>query len=242
MLLAGCGGDTPAASTPSTPPASPSASPESAATTIQRALERSFATTFTLRTSIRSKGARINMDAQIDPVGRVFWATGNLPGPTEMRQLGETMYLKSDLVKGGRTWLSIDIRRLGPDSSLRRTFDPEAQAGLLGGIVSAESLGGGRYKGTADLTKAAGTAGPGSSAANNLEDILRVAADPGRVPFEVRLEPGGRLTLFTYTLATKDGGDMVGELVIGGFGVAVNVDPPPEEDTEEASPAMYDAL
>jgi hypothetical protein len=138
--------------------------------------------------------------------------------------------------------MKIDFAKLRPNSSLRQSFDIQAQTGIIGGIATAEKIGDGRYRGTADLAKAAAAAGSNDTMRKSLESGATLAKDPKAIPFEATVDGKGRLTALSYTIATKSLGDLVTDVKLSGFGEPVSVQPPAANQVGEAPAEVYTYL
>ncbi|KAB1931763.1 hypothetical protein F8271_26550 [Micromonospora sp. ALFpr18c] len=236
VLIAGCGttsGDT-AANAPT-----PTPSKLDPVATIQQAMNRSLAGTVTMDASVKAGPNAITMSGKMDPAAKTLQVTGKAPEPMEARLIGDTAYLKMESLDGGKPWTTLDLTKLKPGSSLRQSFDLTSQTGLVGGIVSAQETGGGRYTGTADLEKAAAAATGSTGMREGIESSAKLAKDPKSIPFEATVDADGRLTALSYTIATKSLGDLVTDMRMSGFGEPVTVTAPPAKDTEPASEEMY---
>ncbi|MEV7329366.1 hypothetical protein [Micromonospora sp. NPDC093244] len=236
-LVAGCGTTTSGDSAATAPNATPSKLDPVA--TIQQAMNRSFAGTVTMDASVKAGTKSLTLSGKMDPAAKALQVTGEAPEPMEARLIGDTAYIKMDSGDGGKPWQKLDLTKLKPGSSLRQSFDLKTQTGIVGGIVSAEETGDGRYKGTADLNKAATAAGTDGGMREGLESSAKLAKDPAAIPFEATVDADGRLTGLSYTIATKSLGDLVTDMKMSGFGEPVTVTAPPAKDTEAAAEEMY---
>ncbi|RLP93854.1 hypothetical protein EAD89_05070 [Micromonospora sp. BL4] len=237
-LVAGCGTDSGGDS--AAPPAA--ASKADPVTTIRQAMDRSLGGTVTMDASVKAGTQSITLSGKMDPASRAVQVTGNAPEPMEARLIGDAAYIKSDSLEGEKPWMKIDLTKLRPTSTLRQSFDIKAQTGLIGGVVSAQEVGGGRYTGTADLGKAAEAASTDGGMREGLESSAKLAKDPKAIPFEATVDADGRLTALSYTIATKTVGDLVTDMRMSGFGEKVSVSAPPANETEAASAEMYKFL
>jgi hypothetical protein len=240
-LLAGCGTDSGNSGTNNeNPPAS--SAPADPVAVVQQAMQRSLSSTLAIDATVKVGSTTIELHSETDPAAKVLQVTGKAPQAIEARVIGDTAYLKMAALQRGKPWTKIDLSKLRPTSSLRQSFDIEAQTGIIGGIANAEEVGDGRYRGTADLTKAAEAAGTNTGMRDSLEAAAKLAKDPKAIPFEATVDAEGRLTELSYTVATKELGDMVSEVGMSGFGEPVKVDAPPAGQTEEADAEMYRIL
>jgi hypothetical protein len=234
-LVAGCGtGNGTTWGTPATSAANPVA-------IIQQAMQRSLSSTLTIEASVKAGGVSIQLSSKADPKAKVLQVSGKTPQPIEARVIGNAGYLKMDSLNRGKPWTKIDLTKLKSTSSLRQSFDLQAQTGIVGGIVTAQQAGDGRYRGTADLEKAADAAGANVTMRHSLESGAKLAKDPKAVPFEATVDAEGRLTALSYTIAT-DLGDFVTDVRLSGFGKPLNVTAPPAAQVEEAAAEMYAIL
>ncbi|MGW3892660.1 hypothetical protein ACWD69_28620 [Micromonospora chokoriensis] len=240
-LVAGCNTNsgTPAAAGSS---AAPSASKLEPTAAIQQGMDRSLAGTLTMDASVKAGNQSITLTGKMDPAARTLQVTGKAPEPVEARLIGDVAYIKSDSADGEKPWMKIDLTKLRPNSSLRQSFDLKAQTGLIGGVVSAQEVGGGRYTGVADLEKAAAAANTDGGMRAGLESTAKLAKDPKAIPFEATVDADGRLTALSYTIATKTLGDLVTDMRMSDFGKPVTVEAPPAGETEAASADMYKFL
>jgi hypothetical protein len=236
-LVAGCGTDS-GTGTTWTAPTTTATDPVA---TVQQAMQRSLSSTLTIKASVKAGGVSIELSSKADPKAKVLQVSGKAPQPIEARVIGDTAYLKMDSLKGAKPWTKIDLTKLKPGSSLRQSFDLQAQTGVVGGIVTAQKAGDGRYRGTADLEKAAEAAGDDAGKRDSLESGAKLAKDPKAVPFEATVDAKGRLTALSYTIAT-DLGDFVTAVRLSGFGEPVKVTPPPAAQVEKAADEMYAVL
>lgn len=237
-LVAGCGTDSETGgkwAAPATSAADPVA-------VIQQAMQRSISSTLTIDATVKVGGISIKLHGNADPKTKAMQVSGNAPDPIQARVIGDAAYLKMAALKGDKPWTKIDMTKLKPTSSLRQSFDLQTQTGIVGGVVSAEKVGEGRYRGTADLEKAAEAAGANATMRQSLESGARLAKDPKAIPFEATVDGKGRLTALSYTIATNGMGDAVTDVRMSGFGAPVTVTAPPAGDVEEAAEEMYTFL
>lgn len=181
-LVAGCGttsGDNTGAAGPSAAPATSKVEPVAA---VRQAMDRSLAGTVTMDASVKAGNQSITLSGKMDPAAKAIHVTGNAPEPIEARLIGDAAYIKSDSLEGEKPWMKIDLNKLRPTSSLRQSFDLKAQTGIIGGIVTAQEVGPGRYSGTADLNKAAEAAGADGGMRDGLKSTAKLAKDPAAVP------------------------------------------------------------
>ncbi|MGC5287381.1 hypothetical protein [Micromonospora sp. DT231] len=237
-LVGGCGtkSDDSAAPGASAAPAPSKVEPVAA---VKQGMDRSLAGTLSMQASVKAGNQSITLGGKMDPVAKAIQISGKAPEPIEVRLIGNTAYIKSESMEGEKPWMKIDLGKLKPTSTLRQSFDLKSQTGLVGGTVSAQEVGGGRYTGIADLNKAAEAASTEAGMREGLQSTAKLAKDPTAVPFEATLDADGRLTALSYTIATKSLGDLVTEMKMSDFGKPVTVEAPPAGETEAAADEMY---
>ncbi|WP_410810042.1 hypothetical protein [Micromonospora sp. 067-2] len=236
-LVAGCGTNSGGGSAPTSPaPATSAADPVVA---VKQGMDRSLAGTVSMDASVKAGTQSITLNGKTDPAARTIHVTGNAPEPIEARLIGDAAYIKSDSLESKKPWMKLDLSKLRPNSPLRQSFDLKSQTGIVGGIVTAEATGNGRYKGTADLEKAAAAASADGGMRQGLESSAKLAKDPKAIPFEATVDGEGRLTALSYTIATKTLGDLTTEMKMSDFGKPVTVTAPPASEIENASEEMY---
>ncbi|MEU5562703.1 hypothetical protein [Micromonospora musae] len=237
VLVAGCGSnsDSPTAGSSATSAADP-------VTAIKEGMARSLSGTVIMDASVKAGPATMELTGKMDPAAKVLTVTTTAPEEMEARLIGDAAYIKMEASDSGKPWMKIDLTKLRPESSLRQSFDLESQTGLVGGIVTAEKVGEGSYKGTADLEKAVQAAPADGGMRDGLESTAKLAKDPKAIPFEATVDAEGRVTSLSYTIATKSLGDLVTEMKMHGFGEPVKVEAPPAGETEDAAAEMYTFL
>ncbi|MEU7750900.1 hypothetical protein AB0B57_27735 [Micromonospora sp. NPDC049101] len=237
-LVGGCGtnSDKPATPGGSAAPATSKADPVAA---VKQGMDRSLAGALSMQASVKAGAQSITLSGKMDPAARAVQISGKAPEPIEVRMIGDAAYLKSDSLEGKKPWMKIDLSKLKPSSTLRQSFDFKSQTGLIGGTVSAQETGEGRYTGVADLNKAAAAASTEAGMKDGIEASAKLAKDPTAIPFEATLDADGRMTMLSYTIATKSLGDLVTEMRMSDFGKPVTVEAPPAGETEAASAEMY---
>jgi hypothetical protein len=233
-LVAGC--DTSSGSIPKWTPMPPWVANPVAV--VQQATQRSLSSTLTISGTVMIGDLAGNLRADADPKAHAIHFLGDVPAAMEAWLIGDTAYLKMETLESERPWVKIDMARLKPTSSLRLSFDLHTRTGIVAGIVSAEKVGEGFYRGIADLEKAAAAPDANGSMRWSIES----AKSPKAVPFEATVDTDGRLTALSYTIATKDMDDAVSDVRMSGFGEPVTVTTPPSGEVEEASEEMYAIL
>ncbi|MEU4471886.1 hypothetical protein [Micromonospora sp. NPDC023888] len=236
-LVGGCGtnSDNPGTSAS----AAPAPSKLEPAAAVKQGMDRSLAGPVSMAASVKAGNQSITLSGKMDPAARAIQISGKAPEPIEVRLIGDAAYIKSESMEGEKPWMKIDLSKLKPSSTLRQSFDFKSQTGLIGGVVSAQEVGGGRYTGVADLNKAAEAASAEAGMREGIESSAKLAKDPTAIPFEATLDADGRMTVLSYTIATKSLGDLVTEMRMSDFGQPVTVQAPPAGDTEAASDEMY---
>jgi hypothetical protein len=230
VLLTGCKTDTKPPEAPATTPAA------DAVTVLKESLTKSIESTVQLDATVTSGPFVIQFTAALDPGAQALNFVMTKPEPLELLGVGANLYLKPG---GSDDWLQVDVNRLKPTSQLRQALDVRSQTGIMGGIVSAESVGPGQYKGVADLNKAVAAAP--ESQRQSLEAAATIAKNASAVPFEATVDDQGRLTSLKYTIEAPPG-PVVTELTLGKFGEPVTVTAPPADQVRPAPDSLYEAL
>jgi hypothetical protein len=175
-----------------------------------------------------------------DPAAKksqLSFGEGTASAAMELRMIRKDAWIKvPGLPASDGKWMHLDISKVRADSRLKALVsadDPGGTQGLVKAIAEADSLGGGRYKGTVDLSK--------SSSTKFLTDALgdqELKADALVVPFEATVDDQGRLTSIAVDqseLIKKVAGDAgpgiaaalgKAEMKFSDFGVAVKVKAP----------------
>ncbi|MEU8287184.1 hypothetical protein AB0C01_22905 [Micromonospora sp. NPDC048905] len=236
-LVGGCGTKSDDSAKPDATASAPSKLEPVAA--VKQGMDRSLSGTLSMQASIKAGSQSMTLGGKMDPVAKAIQISGKAPEPIEVRMLDNTAYIKSESMEGEKPWMKIDLGKLKPTSTLRQSFDVKSQTGLIGGTVSAQEVGEGRYTGVADLNKAAEVASTEAGMREGLESTAKLAKDPKAIPFEATLDADGRLTTLSYTIATKSLGDLVTEMRMSEFGKPVTVEAPPAGETEAAADEMY---
>ncbi|SCG42530.1 hypothetical protein [Micromonospora humi] len=236
-LLTACGPTTDNDSTPADS-GSASASASTAAdpvAAIRQGLGRSLEKTARMDVTIKAGEQTITMRSAIEPATGAMTLDMKTPDPVSMVVTADALYVKQD-EPDRKPWVKLDRKRLRPDGPLAQGLDVRSQAGILGGVESAQSAGDGRYTGVADAEKAVAAAST-EGERKTLRNAFKVLKNKS-VPFQATLDPEGRLTLLTYTFDTA-AGTIENEMKMHGFGEPVRIDPPKASDTEAASAEMY---
>lgn len=147
-------------------------------------------------------------------------------------------YVRITPVTSGK-WTKIDRNRIDADKrkDLEQVGDPAGAAGLFAGIVTAEKVADGQYRGTVDLTKSVG-----------VEDSVLVDSDHYKgladaaksVPFEATVDGKNRLTSVKLTLP-KGGNEKerVAEITYSDLGTKPKIDIPPADQVTPAPDTVY---
>ncbi|WP_433287791.1 hypothetical protein [Micromonospora sp. CA-244673] len=236
-LLTACGtaGDAhpaPAASAPASTATTVVADPVAA---IRQAFDRSLERTVTLDVTISAAGQTVTMRSAVEPATGRMTLHMKTPEPITMAVTQDAVYVQQD-ESDGKPWVKLDRDRLRPEGQLAQGLEIRAQAGILGGVVSAERTGDGRYTGVADSEKAVAAATSESQRAT-LRNAFKVIRQKS-VPFEVTLDAEGRLTMLTYTFDTAAGA-LGNELKLHSFGEPLAISVPPASETEDAAAEVY---
>ncbi|WP_141719465.1 hypothetical protein [Micromonospora peucetia] len=245
-LLVGCGtnsdGPTGTQPDPAGTSSAPATSPADPIAVVRQGMDRSLSGALQMDASVKAGPVSVQLVGKMDPVARALHITGNAPEPIEARLIGDVAYIKSASLDGDKPWMKIDLTKLRPGSSMRQSFDLKSQTGIVGGVVSAEKVGDGRYRGIADLEKAAEVASAEAGMRDGIKSTAKLAKDPKAIPFEATVDADGRLTALSYTVATKSLGDVVTEMRMSDFGKPVTVTAPPAAEIEEAAEETYQFL
>lgn len=182
-------------------------------------------------------GGTVVVEGDSDLPAKAIQLTITTAQVVEVRLLVDDVYLKAPGT--AKPWTHIDITKLAENSALRGALDAAADIGLLGGLVSAKDLGGGKYEGTADLRKAAEAAANQGNRDNLQRQADLAGAGAAAVPFQATVDDQGRLTLLTYAITSPKAGTTRHTVTFSDWGKPVTVAKPPAGDTAEATPAQY---
>ncbi|MCP3785697.1 hypothetical protein NLX85_20240 [Micromonospora sp. A3M-1-15] len=202
---------------------------------VRQGFDRSLEQTAKLDVLISAAGQTITMTSAVEPDTGRMTLHMKTPDPVTVVVTEDAVYIRQD-DSAGKPWLKLDRDRLRPDGQLAQGLDFRAQAGILGGVVSAERTGDGRYTGVADSEKAIAAAGSESQRAM-LRRTFKVLKQKS-VPFEATLDAEGRLTLLTYTFDTAAGA-IRNELKLHSFGEPLAISAPQASETEDATADVY---
>jgi hypothetical protein len=197
--------------------------------------------TFTLKSTIGSTGS-----GKLDPTKKVFSSTLDATAlgktvHTESVVSGTDIYLKLSLQLPGvdpNKWIHVDTTKAKSLAAfgLGDPADPTATKAFAASIVSAQSTGGGTYKGTIDLTK---------NPAIALSTQVQQAGDAVKaVPFDATIDGQGYLTQIVTHMpalgATVPASTTT--VTFSDLGKSVTIDVPTQADTQEAPAALYAVL
>ncbi|MFI7071052.1 hypothetical protein [Micromonospora sediminicola] len=234
-LLTACGTTTDTASAPTTSASASAPTTADAPAAIRQGFQRSLEKTLKMDVTIKAGNQTVTMRSAVEPATGAMTLDMRTPEPVSMVVTTDAVYVKQD-ASDGKPWMRLDRSRLRPDGQLAQGLDVRAQAGILGGVVSAEPAGDGRYTGVADPEKAIAAASSDAEKATlrNAFKVLKTKT----VPFEATLDAEGRLTLLTYTFDTA-AGKIDNEMKMHSFGEPVSITAPPASQTEDAAAEAY---
>ncbi|MET7833428.1 hypothetical protein ABZS44_11425 [Micromonospora sediminicola] len=234
-LLTACGTTTDTASAPTTSASTSASTTADAPAAIRQGFQRSLEKTLKMDVTIKAGNQTVTMRSAVEPATGAMTLDMRTPEPVSMVVTTDAVYVKQD-ASDGKPWMKLDRSRLRPDGQLAQGLDVRAQAGILGGVVSAEPAGDGRYTGVADPEKAIAAASSDAEKATlrNAFKVLKTKT----VPFEATLDAEGRLTLLTYTFDTA-AGKIDNEMKMHSFGEPVSITAPPAAQTEDAAAEAY---
>ncbi|MET8150398.1 hypothetical protein ACIBSW_02935 [Actinoplanes sp. NPDC049668] len=234
----GGGASAPAPSaTGSTGPADPAAAAELASAAAALGTT-SFRVTMT-------SGPGLKLNSQMDAPNGVGTAELTAAGPnTEIKiktlLLDQDLYLQVDGITKPGTWTHVDVSRLpeGANVGLRPgQIDPADTAKLLTSTTNVEKVDSRSYRGTLDLSKAAGVAGV------DQKMIDTWGAQAQDVPFTAGLDDQGRLTALTLQLPAVNGRPTPPlETLYTDYGVKVEAKKPAATEITEAPDSLYTSL
>jgi hypothetical protein len=149
---------------------------------------------------------------------------------------------RSDPLTGDQ-WTRVDVTKVVPARRkyLEEFGDPARAKDLLGGIVSTEQVGEGRFRGTLDLTK---VADPGASRLVEEEYFRSLGQDKTTsVPFEATLDAQRHLLGFRLTLPASGGKpEQPAEISYSGQGFKPDLNGPFEGKIGPAPKSVYEVL
>ncbi|PRY31454.1 hypothetical protein [Pseudosporangium ferrugineum] len=246
LAVGGCSGDggtTPGAGTPSgsAPSASTSAGPADPAATSALADAAAKLGTTSFKVTMTA-GPGLNLTGLMDAPNGVGTGTLKAIGPNTEIEI-KTLLVEKDLyvqvpgiTKAG-TWTHVDVSRLpeGANVGLRPgQIDPANTAQLLSSTTDVQQAGSGSYKGTLDLTRAAGVAGVDQKA------VTTWGAQAKNVPFTAGVDDQGRLSALTVQLPAANGQQAHPlEVLYTDYGTKVEAQRPPASEITEAPDSLY---
>ena len=244
LAVSGCSADDAAApgSTVGTP--APSASSAAADPAAASALGTAAATlgNTSFKVSLTA-GSGVKVVGTIDaPNGRGtadLTATGsNTDLAVQTRLDGQDLYVQVPGITKAGTWTRIDVSRLpeGANVGLRPgQIDPANTAQLLASTTDVQQVDPRNYRGTLDLTKAAGVAG--------VDPTLVKSAQAQNVPFTAGLDEQGRLSALTIQLPAVSGQQAQPlEVLYTDYGTKVEAQKPAATEITEAPDSLYTSL
>lgn len=237
-LLTACGTTDTAsdpASAPSTSASATAATAAEAPAAIRQGFQRSLEKSVKMDVTIKAGNQTVTMRSALEPATGGMTLDMTTPEPVRMVVTADAVYVQQD-ESDGKPWLKLDRKRLRPEGQLAQGLDIRAQAGILGGVVSAEPAGDNRYTGVADPEKAVAAASSESERAT-LRNAFKVLKTKS-VPFTATLDDQGRLALLTYTFDTA-AGKVENEMKMHSFGEPVTITAPKASETEAAAAEMY---
>ncbi|WP_344933188.1 hypothetical protein [Actinoplanes nipponensis] len=235
-------GASPAADTPSAS-AAPTGSADPAAVAALAKATAALGTT-SFKVSLTS-GPGLKLTGLMDAPNGTGTADLTATGPnTEINVktllVGQDLYVKVPGVTKGDTWTHVDVSRLpeGADVGLRPgQIDPANTAQLLTSTTDVQQADSRSYRGTLDLTKAAGVAGVDQTL------VKTWGAQAQNVPFTAGLDEQGRLSALTIQLPAVNGQQAQPlEVLYTDYGIKVEAQKPAATETTEAPDSLYTTL
>ncbi|MEV4641592.1 hypothetical protein AB0J80_30030 [Actinoplanes sp. NPDC049548] len=249
LAIGGCSGDgnaTPNAGSSAT--AAPSQSADvgpadpAAASALADAAAKLGTTSFKVTVT---NGPGLKLIGLMDAPHGVGTGTLTATGPNTEIQV-KTLLVDKDLyvqvpgVTKAGTWTHLDVSRLpeGANVGLRPgQIDPANTAQLLSSTTDVQQVDPRNYKGTLDLTKAAGVAGV------DQKMISTWGAQAQDVPFTAGLDEQGRLSAVTVQLPAVNGQQAQPlEVLYTDYGTTVDAQRPPASEITEAPDSLYTSL
>ncbi|MEU7902926.1 hypothetical protein [Actinoplanes sp. NPDC049118] len=232
------------ASAAATPSASGSAGPADPAAAAELASATAALGTTSFRVTMTS-GPGFKLNALMDAPNGVGTADLTATGPnTEINiktlLVDQDLYLQVGGITKAGTWTHVDVSRLpeGADVGLRPgQIDPADTARLLNTTTDVQKLDSRSYRGTLDLSKAAGVAGV------DQKMIDTWGAQAQDVPFTAGLDDQGRLSALTIQLPAVNGRQTPPlEVLYTDYGVKVDAKKPAAGQITEAPDSLYTSL
>jgi len=154
--------------------------------------------------------------------------------------VGQDLYLQVPGITKGSTWTHVDVSRLpeGANVGLRPgQIDPANTSQLLTSTTDVQQVDSRSYKGTLDLTKAAGVAGVDQASIKTWGDQAQ------DVPFTAGLDEQGRLSALTIQLPAVNGQQSQPlEILYTDYGTKVDAKKPAASEITEAPDSLYSSL
>jgi hypothetical protein len=154
--------------------------------------------------------------------------------------VGQDLYLQVPGITKGKTWTHVDVSRLpeGANVGLRPgQIDPANTSQLLTSTTDVQQVDSRSYKGTLDLTKAAGVAGLDQASIKTWGDQAQ------DVPFTAGLDEQGRLSALTIQLPAVNGQQSQPlEILYTDYGTKVDAKKPAASEITEAPDSLYSSL
>lgn len=249
LAVGGCTADgaaTPGASTPvgSVPGASASAGVADPAAAAALAAATAKLGTTSFKVDMNS-GPGLKLTGLMDAPQGVGTATLTAAGPNtevEVKTLlvQQDLYIQVPGITKAGTWTHVDVSRLpdGANVGLRPgQIDPANTAQLLSATTDVQQVDSRSYRGTLDLTKAAGVAGV------DQKMISAWGAQAQNVPFTAGLDEQGRLSALTIQLPAVNGQQAQPlEVLYSDYGTTVKAQRPAASQITEAPDSLYTSL
>ncbi|MFI5494652.1 hypothetical protein [Actinoplanes sp. NPDC051859] len=154
--------------------------------------------------------------------------------------VGQDLYVQIPGITKADTWTHVDVSRLpeGANVGLRPgQIDPVNTAQLLSSTTDLQQVDPRSFRGTLDLSKAAGVAGV------DQKMITTWGAQAQNVPFTAGLDEQGRLSALTIQLPAVNGQQAQPlEVLYTDYGTAVNAQRPAAAQITEAPDSLYTSL
>ncbi|MET0491703.1 MAG: hypothetical protein ABW000_01100 [Actinoplanes sp.] len=249
LAVSGCAADgdaAPGASAPATaaPSASGDVGPADPAAAAALASATSALGTTSFKITVTS-GPGLKLVGLMDAPNST--GTGTLTSSSQNTEIevktlivGQDLYLQVPGITKGSTWTHVDVSRLpeGANVGLRPgQIDPANTSQLLTSTTDVQQVDSRSYKGTLDLTKAAGVAGVDQASIKTWGDQAQ------DVPFTAGLDEQGRLSALTIQLPAVSGQQSQPlEILYTDYGTKVDAKKPAASEITEAPDSLYSSL
>jgi hypothetical protein len=249
LAVSGCAADgdaAPGASAPATaaPSASGDVGPADPAAAAALASATSALGTTSFKITVTS-GPGLKLVGLMDAPNST--GTGTLTSSSQNTEIevktlivGQDLYLQVPGITKGSTWTHVDVSRLpeGANVGLRPgQIDPANTSQLLTSTTDVQQVDSRSYKGTLDLTKAAGVAGLDQASIKTWGDQAQ------DVPFTAGLDEQGRLSALTIQLPAVNGQQSQPlEILYTDYGTKVDAKKPAAAEITEAPDSLYSSL